>query len=58
MNKFPLPVIIHAKEGKEEKGYSARLRFVGERKAFIGRSILWIAFGSDVDCLRVGKCFA
>ena len=34
MNKFLLPVIIHAKEGKEEKGYGAWLRFVGGEEGF------------------------
>ena len=45
-------------KGKRKVMVVSGLRLDGwGRAAFIGGSILWIALGFGVGCLRVGECF-
>ena len=58
MNKSLLLAIVNSKmKGKRMVMVVSGLRLVEwGREVFIGRSILWIALGIGVGCLRAGEC--
>ena len=54
MNKSLLPAVVYAKEGKRKESYEEleACGWSGGEVSFYMRSILWIALGVVVSCLR------